>query len=105
VKLTIDSSESLADALRVLGAVYDVTLTVSEKGAVASTRSAAGSGASAPAKVRLGKGRKNHAASSATSASNVEIRSWALQNGMTVSNRGRLPGRVVSAYRDAHQSE
>ena len=41
------------------------------------------------------------AARSAGHPSNAEIRSWARQNGLTVSDRGRLPASVVTAYRNA----
>jgi hypothetical protein len=106
VKVTIDSSESLSDVLRVLGAVYDVTLTVSEKEPATATVTppAESSPAPAPEKVRARRARKKLAAAPAASASNEEIRAWALENGVTVSNRGRLPGRVVAAYQDAHRS-
>ena len=30
------------------------------------------------------------------------IRAWALEEGITVSDRGRLPAHVIAAYRDAH---
>ena len=30
------------------------------------------------------------------------IRAWALEEGITVSDRGRLPAHVITAYRDAH---
>lgn len=36
------------------------------------------------------------------SPSNAEIRSWARQNGLTVSDRGRVPASAVAAYRSAH---
>jgi hypothetical protein len=104
VQVTIDSSESLSDVLRVLGAVYDVTLTVSEEGTVGSTPPAESSPTPVPEKVRTRRARKKPAAEPAARAGNEQIRSWALENGLTVSNRGRLPGRVVAAYRDAHPS-
>lgn len=104
MKVTIESNESLSDALRVLGAMYDVTLVVSEEGTAAVAPATASSPTSAAEKVRVRKGRKKQAAVPAANVSNVEMRSWALKNGMTVSNRGRLPARVVAAYRDAHQS-
>lgn len=102
MKVTIDSIDSLSDALRVLGALYDVTLTVSEDEAASEPLTA--TSPVSTRKVRPRKPSKRHAVEPAVGASNVEMRSWALENGMTVSNRGRLPGRVVEAYRDAHQS-
>ena len=97
MKVTIDSSDSLLDAVRVLGALYDVTLTASEP-------TNGTSPASALVKVRSRKPRSRHGVGPAVGASDVEVGSWALENGMTVSDRGRLPGRVVAAYRDAHAS-
>ena len=39
---------------------------------------------------------------SAGSPSNAEVRAWARENGLTVSDRGRVPASVTAAYRDAH---
>ena len=36
--------------------------------------------------------------------SNAEVRSWARQNGFTVSDRGRLPASVVTAYRNTQNA-
>jgi hypothetical protein len=103
VKVTIDSSESLSDALRVVGAMYDVTLSVTD-GAVPSPTTSSGRGpARAARKARTSATKKSTAAVPAA-VGNVHIRSWAVANGMTVSQRGRLPGRVVAAYREAHHS-
>jgi len=104
VKVTIDSNELLSDALRVLGAMYDVTVVVAEQGKSSPTSPAKG-GSTTPASPKVGvrRARKKLAAQPATSVDNVEVRSWALENGITVNNRGRLPARVVAAYRDAHQ--
>jgi hypothetical protein len=35
--------------------------------------------------------------------STLELRSWARQNGFTVSERGRVATQVIAAYRAAHQ--
>jgi hypothetical protein len=102
VKVTIDSNESLSDALRVLGAMYDVTVTVAEDETAASTP-VDSNPAPASRRVRGRKPKKGLAGKAKASVTNLEIRSWALENGMTVSNRGRLPAQVVAAYRDAHQ--
>src|SRR5690606_33449713 len=32
----------------------------------------------------------------------AEIRAWAIGAGLSVSDRGRLPARVIEAYREAH---
>jgi hypothetical protein len=102
VKVTIDSSESLSDALRVVGAMYDVTLSVTDKAVSAPATATRRSPARAARKTRTSTTKKSTTA--APAAGNVQIRSWAVANGMTVSDRGRLPGRVVAAYREAHHS-
>jgi len=104
VKVTIDSSESLSDALRVVGALYDVTLSVTDKATPSSARATRRAPARRAPKPRTSTARKTTAVKPRPAAGTTEIRSWALANGMTVSDRGRLPGRVVAAYRDAHHS-
>lgn len=47
---------------------------------------------------RAGGARKRAASSPET----AEIREWAGANGYTVSERGRIPGTIVDAYRAAH---
>jgi Lsr2 len=103
VTITIDSNESLADALRVLGAMYDVTVIVAENGTSTPTSTAASGPPSGSRQARVRKSSKKLAAGPQVGANNVDVRTWALENGMTVSNRGRLPARIVAAYRDAHQ--
>ena len=114
MRLTLDSSEPLQDAIRVLGALYGVTLVVANHGSVpneptqqptsrpkrSATQPRNGAGvAHAVAK----RSRRGTAASSAAAASNAEVRAWARQAGVTVSDRGRVPESVMSAYRSAHQ--
>jgi hypothetical protein len=41
-------------------------------------------------------------APSTGSPSNSELRSWARENGVAVSDRGRVPASVLTAYRNAH---
>ncbi len=120
MKVTIDSSEPLQDALRVIGALYDVELVVSD-----GTDTGTGSEEPATPSVR-GKGRrgpskktsrsraasrprnttpkKTAAAKSSAPVSTLELRSWARQNGFTVSERGRVATKVIAAYRAAHSS-
>lgn len=105
MKISIDSSEPLDDVIRVIGAMYDVTLTATPAGAPA---------AEAPkTPARAGRGGRGRAASAAsgngrrrsrarvTKVSNAELRSWARENGHTVSDRGRIPASVAQAYQDA----
>jgi hypothetical protein len=129
LKLTLDSSEPLEDAMRVVGALYGVTLVLSgdEQEARKPTRKNASKPARKASKPASSKRTVSRAPSatrkprpvarstdadaaqseqetaprSAGSPSNAEIRSWARQNGLTVSDRGRLPASVVTAYRSA----
>lgn len=114
MKLTVDSSEPLDDALRVVGALYGVTLIVSEEGRNTSkltqgrTKPKKGSVGTNPRKRAAvadtgeGRSRKRKAVESAEVPSNAEVRSWARRTGLSVSDRGRVPASVMAAYRSAH---
>ena len=123
VKLTVDSSEPLEDAMRVLGALYGVTLVVaSDRSDVAGAEQdarkpadkRAAPGGRRPTAARrtrpaarasdavARKPKQGTAARLAGSPSSAEVRSWARDNGMTVSDRGRVPASVMTAYRNAH---
>jgi hypothetical protein len=115
LKLTVDSSESLDDALRVVGALYGVTLVVSDDGRNTSkrphrrtTKPKQGSVGTNPrtrvavADTGAGRSRKRKAVASAEVPSNAEVRSWARRTGLSVSDRGRVPASVMAAYRSAH---
>jgi hypothetical protein len=133
LKLTLDSSEALEDAMRVLGALYGVTLVVSpdEQDATTSARKPTSKpgrkSANKPAgskktanrapsavkkaqpvvpstKTAAARSEKKTARRSVAAASNAEVRSWARQNGFTVSDRGRLPASVVTAYRNTQSA-
>lgn len=117
MKVTIDSSEPLGDALRVVGALYDVELVVSadesppadlpSEDAPAATRprTRTSTRASTTAPPRRAGGRKRSAgAKPKAPVSNPELRSWARQNGFPVRDRGRVAGTVISAYRAAHDA-
>jgi hypothetical protein len=131
LKLTLDSTEPLEDAMRVLGALYGVTLVVSpdeqdgtrsttaSKPARKSASKATGSQRtvnSAPsakkkapavasaAKAAKPRSKQKTAQRSVGASNNAEVRSWARQNGFTVSDRGRLPASVVTAYRNAQSA-
>jgi hypothetical protein len=114
VKLSVDSSEPLEDAMRVLGALYGVTLVVAseaengltsaKQGASRGTKRAgakAGSGGRGAAK-GAGAARDRSAATSVSPVGNAEVRAWARLTGVTVRDRGRVPASVVNAYREAH---
>jgi hypothetical protein len=115
VKVTIDSGEPLQDTLRVVGALYDVQLVVSEEpdaragSTPAAPVTAKRSRPRKPARARSSAtpgpaGRRSAAAKSAAPVSTLELRSWARQNGFTVSERGRVATKVIAAYRAAHTS-
>lgn len=131
MRLTIDSTEALEDTLRVVGALYNVTLEVSPNGTKAdgpgqetgngapasagSTRGTRGSGrprsgnraprkraASKPARSKQARSGRARAGSSADArVSTPAVRSWARENGYTVADRGRVPAEVITAYRKA----
>ena len=115
MKVTIDSSEPLADALRVIGALYKVSLSQVDEGRSVdnsgTTRRSARPKASGNGSRRT-TARKSPKAATARQttaakrpgrvASSSEIRTWALANGQTVSSRGTLPGAVKDAYAAAH---
>ncbi len=117
MKVTIDSSEPLDDALRVLGAVYNVQLAVTgpvlattdtalpraTKAAAATKKPVAG----ASRRTTRGRHTKNTAppsskAPSSKAPSSKELRAWAKANGHHVSGRGRVPSTLMDAYRSAH---
>ncbi len=116
MKLTVDSSEPLEDALRVVGALYGVTLTVSDDGLPAvkqdRVRATARKRRSATTKLpRRASAPDTGAGTSATARSagpagapsNKDVRSWARRKGLNVSERGRVPASLMTAYQDAHQ--
>lgn len=116
MKLTVDSSEPLEDALRVVGALYGVTIVVSENGSTASqtTRKRTTqprNGTSGPNKrprtvvadKPAGKARKPSGARGVAQPTNAEVRSWARDAGLSINGRGRVPASVMAAYRVAHK--
>jgi hypothetical protein len=118
VKVTIDSSEPLDDALRVLGALYDVTLVVSTpvadtsgeaqeeivarpvRGGARPSRRGTAAKDRAP---RTPKGRGGRTRKNVAPVGTAELRSWARDNGYAVSDRGRVATSVLQAYDAAHQ--
>ena len=109
LKVTIESSEPLEHVLRVIGALYDVTLTAAAIGTgskdtpTKSVRSASRGGrprrrvsaASSPAKP-VGR---------AKAVSTAAVRSWAVENGYAVSGRGPIAASVAAAYRQARKAD
>lgn len=121
MKVTIDSTEPLADTLRVIGALYNVTL--AQVGEATGDSSSRNNGATprppatpkreASRRAAAGTPRRRPAAAAAKptpptpstpAASTSDIRAWALANGHPVSSRGSLPAAVKAAYTHAHAS-
>ena len=121
LKLTIDSTETLEDTLRVVGALYNVTLEARANGATgnrsakntgtsSSSRPARATGARArrrpgnSAPSNRARGRKARAGARATAPVNAAaVRSWARENGYNVADRGRVPAEVLTAYQDSQK--
>jgi len=128
LKLTIDSNEPLEHAMSVVGALYGVTLVVSsaDKDAIKSESNGADKPAtqrSRKATTRKRTAKKKPSAAKAPqpvateadadaqpeptaaprlgSPSNVDVRAWARDNGFTVSDRGRVPASIMTAFRNA----
>ena len=119
MKVIIDSAEPLADALRVVGALYNVTLaevgegtqsgiprvSASTSGPAATANGKPSRRATASKAGRRAAARKpSRSAKKATSVSTSDIRAWALASGHKVSDRGTLPAAVKSAYAEAHKA-
>ena len=119
--------------MRVLGALYGVTLVVSpdEQDATRPARKTATKpdrrSASKPAgnqktvkrapsaakqarplmpstEAATARSTQKTASRSVDAPSNAEVRSWARQNGLTVSDRGRLPASILAAHRNAQSA-
>ncbi len=113
LKVTIDSTEPLADAIRVIGALYNVNLA---QVAAADDTTTAGAAQDQPLGAATAKPSRNSRAKTTsaptrtgrrrrtTAASSSDVRAWAAANGHTVSNRGTLPAAIKTAYAQAHTS-
>jgi hypothetical protein len=119
MKVTIDSAEPLADAIRVVGALYNVTLAEVE-GVAPDVAPGAGSAVSRqpatpirqPARrTRTKKTAPGRTPSKRTraerngTASPADIRKWAKANGHEISSRGTLPAPIRLAYEEAHRGK
>jgi hypothetical protein len=105
VKVTIDSQEPLADALRIIGALYDVTLQVAgpqpdkAQEVPARARSATSKTAKKASVAKKATGPKSaRGANGASRTTNADLRSWARAHGLPVSARGRVPAAITAAY-------
>jgi hypothetical protein len=108
VQVTIDSNDSLEHALRVVGSLYGVQLTVaataaenvSEETAPAPRRAARKS----PAGARARRRSRRPSEDETPAADLAAVRTWARENGFQVSDRGRVSNAVLEAYRQSTSS-
>ncbi|MBC7639515.1 MAG: Lsr2 family protein [Rhodoferax sp.] len=99
MKVTLYSSDPLEDALRVVGALYGVSLQAGAPDAatppvatpVARTRSRSRSAAAVTAP-------RKRASRAAVSTPTAELRRWAKEAGYQVNDRGPLPADVLAAH-------
>ena len=114
MKVTIDSTEPLADAIRVIGALYNVNL--AQVAATEDTPAAAVAQDQPPRAATATSSRRSRAKAAkastpsgtghrrrAPAAGSSDVRAWAVANGHTVSDRGTLPAAVKAAYAEAHK--
>jgi len=114
LKVTIDSTEPLADAIRVIGALYNVNL--AQVPADDTTTTTADAAQDQPLDAATAKPSRNSRAKTTsaptrtsrrrrtTAANSSDVRAWAVANGHAVSNRGTLPAAIKTAYAQAHTS-
>lgn len=120
MKVTIDSAEPLADVIRVIGALYNVTLAEVEGTAHDIEPAGGSSPARQPATPSRRPSRRTststatrgkapskttRAARNGATVSPADIRKWAKANGLEVSSRGTLPAPIRSAYQEAHRGK
>jgi hypothetical protein len=115
LKVTIDSTEPLADALRVIGALYNVNL-AQVSATDDTTPTTAGAAQDQPLGAATAKPSRNSRAKTTSAptrtgrrrrtagASSSDVRAWAVANGHAVSDRGTLPAAIKAAYAQARQS-
>ena len=114
LKVTIDSTEPLADTIRVIGALYNVNL--GEVAATEDTPTAAVTQDQPPRAATATSSRRSRAKAAkastpsgtgrrrrAPAAGSSDVRAWAVANGHAVSDRGTLPAAVKAAYAEAHK--
>jgi hypothetical protein len=111
LRISFDSTEPLEDVIRVVGAAYHVTLTVLTTNEVGTTspdaitpKGAGGNRAATAKDARAKSDGRGRSTQQVARVSNEVLRSWARENGHTVSDRGRIPKAVVAAHRDAQSS-
>ena len=110
VKVTIDATDSLSDAIRVINALFGVTLaevdgdtgpTIPARRAAPTRKPEASASKRATVKVPNGPARRNRSTARATPASASEMRAWARANDHVVSDRGAIPAAIRAAFEAA----
>ena len=102
MKVTLDSHDPLADALRVLSSLYGVTLTITDGSSA--TSSATRPSKRAPSKKSTETNRTDKKTAVGARVDPKLVRQWAWENGHEVNARGSLPASVRDAYRAANPS-
>lgn len=109
MQITVDSSDSLQDALRVVGSLYGVELAVatnddkpSEPVAQNGTGSRRRSGGRTTSESPRRRSRRASAGAEKTDL--AAVRAWAREHGHQVSDRGRVPNAVLEAYKENAQA-
>jgi hypothetical protein len=109
VRLTIDSNDNLDQVLKAVGALFGVQVTADgEPTATPETNAPARRrGGAKKAAAPRGRGRARatgtRAASRTSRPDSGAVRAWARSNGFDVSDRGRIPSAVISAYQEANR--
>lgn len=111
MRLTIDSNDNLDQVLQAVGAMFGASVTASGGEASASSSAAAPArrrGAKKAATTPRGRGGRARATTAARGSrsrpDSGDVRAWARSNGFDVSDRGRIPSRVIEAYQQANRS-
>jgi hypothetical protein len=99
MQITIDSSEPLESVLRVVGALYNVQLSVLGEQAPETPRRGS---PSRPASRRPGERLRSRGGGRRPDTG--EIREWARTHGYEVSDRGRIPAALLEAYNNSRSA-
>ena len=108
MQLTIDSTEPLDTVLKVIGALYGVTLGEATEGLGdrgspgtkprAARRNNKQSRVTAPSPKKTSRSTRSARRPSKTAPDAASVRTWAKANGHNVRDRGRVPASVTAAY-------
>ncbi|MHA3700729.1 Lsr2 family DNA-binding protein [Jatrophihabitans sp. YIM 134969] len=105
MQITIDSNEPLADVMRVVGSIYNVTLTADGRPSISGARRRGNKAPSATTKSKSWKNGSTRSSAANSGAYDPKVvRQWAMQNGHEVSARGSLPAAVLQAYEAANSN-